>query len=233
MSARKVFGLGTDVTRVSRVLRAWERHGDRFLTRAYADSEIDRFHDLKGRLGNDAAAEFLASRWAVKEAAQKALSHWRVLFPEISVGRGSPWGQAQVGDGGSLEINGDLDLHEGFARLPRDRPGERELNLSSLPRQTSLSGSWDVDNEDEDDGEDDEGKEVLLTGSGCKVDSRVAAPIDGVPSADHSRVRPQLVLSGDSLSLAEGLGLDLAASPLSISHDGEYAVATVLLLSRC
>ena len=230
MSARqKVFGLGTDLCRISRVLGAWERHGERFLKRAYAEQEIERFHDLRERLGEGPASEFLASRWAAKEAAQKALSHWRVLFPEIRVGRGSAWGEqggggGGGGGGGSLSTADGRLLHDGFARLPRDRPGDEDLEFGLGDEVAAATTSADI------------AAAAAAASSSSSSSSLSAHPApkdrDRVPAADASRVRPQLVLSGKALSLAESLNLDLEASPLSISHDGEYAVATVLLLQR-
>ena len=61
----------------------------RFLTKAYHPYEIKTYHR---RLAQNPtrAAEFLASRWAVKEAAQKAFAAPRLLFPEICFVPGHP-----------------------------------------------------------------------------------------------------------------------------------------------
>ncbi|KAJ0403691.1 hypothetical protein P43SY_003803 [Pythium insidiosum] len=82
---RRVFGIGADVAFVPRFQRTLDRHGDRFLRRAFHPDEI---RELASRPPAERAA-FLASRWAVKEAAFKAFQRYRVLFPEISVGRQS------------------------------------------------------------------------------------------------------------------------------------------------
>lgn len=112
MTKLRVFGVGADVAHVPRFQRAFARHGDRFLRRAFHPNEIHEFH----RKPSAARASFLASRcaslasfpstsccasldsrfrlpcmrarsWAAKEAAFKAFQHYRVLFPEMCVMR--------------------------------------------------------------------------------------------------------------------------------------------------
>ena len=46
------------------------------------------------------------------------------------------------------------------------------------------------------------------------------------------RSGPRLVLSGSVLSLASSLGVSPAASHVSITHDGDYAFATVMLVGK-
>ncbi|TYZ62275.1 hypothetical protein PybrP1_011394, partial [[Pythium] brassicae (nom. inval.)] len=79
----RVFGIGADVAHVPRFQRAFARYGDRFLRRAFHPDEIREFYCKPPA----ARASFLASRWAVKEAAFKAFQRYRVLFPEICVAR--------------------------------------------------------------------------------------------------------------------------------------------------
>lgn len=50
---------------VSRIAEAVERHGDRFLRRIYTPREIESVHGTRN--------QYLAARFAVKEAAMKAL----------------------------------------------------------------------------------------------------------------------------------------------------------------
>lgn len=80
--ARGVVGLGIDLVHVPRFEHLLARHEDRFLGRAFHPSEIEQFHML-GR--KERRLHFVASRWAVKEAAYKALSGAgvRVPFPEM------------------------------------------------------------------------------------------------------------------------------------------------------
>ncbi|MDR3073485.1 MAG: holo-ACP synthase [Deltaproteobacteria bacterium] len=63
-----ILGLGLDVVEVSRIARSWEKFGERFAHKVLHPLEQER----AGRAGA-AAAQFLASRFAAKEAAVKAL----------------------------------------------------------------------------------------------------------------------------------------------------------------
>ena len=107
-----VRGIGVDLCSVSRVARLAHRYGERFLLRAFHERESAAYRALLARDGasscssegrtcsasSAAAARFLASRWAAKEALHKALGDERLLFPEVEVTRRA--GGAQAGDGG-------------------------------------------------------------------------------------------------------------------------------------
>ncbi len=62
-----IFGIGTDIVRVSRMQRNIERYGDRFAQRILTVAEM---HDY---LRDGRKAHFLAKRFAAKEAAAKAM----------------------------------------------------------------------------------------------------------------------------------------------------------------
>lgn len=67
----QVLGIGIDMVAVSRVARALGRWGDRFRSRLLSATERE---ELEGRaLVGAREAEFLAGRWAAKEAVAKAL----------------------------------------------------------------------------------------------------------------------------------------------------------------
>lgn len=77
-----IIGIGSDLIAVDRVRRVHERHGERFLQRVYSPDE--RSYCLQAK----DPAERLAARWAVKEAAMKALgTGWSggVHFRHIAV----------------------------------------------------------------------------------------------------------------------------------------------------
>jgi holo-[acyl-carrier protein] synthase len=75
-----ICGIGIDVIEVSRVRAVVERHGERFLRRMYTPLEIERIHGNRD--------QYLASRFAAKEAALKALgTGW---------GRGIRWIDVEV-----------------------------------------------------------------------------------------------------------------------------------------
>ena len=61
-----IVGIGTDITKVARFERSLHRFGDRFAQRILSEDEYRQF-------ANHARARFLAKRFAVKEAAVKAL----------------------------------------------------------------------------------------------------------------------------------------------------------------
>ena len=62
-----IFGIGTDIVRVPRIQQDLERFGERFAERILTDKELAEFRKVKHR------ANFLARRFAAKEAAVKAL----------------------------------------------------------------------------------------------------------------------------------------------------------------
>lgn len=62
-----IFGIGTDIVRVSRLQRDLERFGVRFAERILTDDELVEFHQKENK------AHFLARRFAAKEAVAKAM----------------------------------------------------------------------------------------------------------------------------------------------------------------
>ena len=62
-----IIGIGTDLVTISRVARSHERFGDRFARRILHAVEFEAYHRSRE------PARFLAKRFAVKEAAVKAL----------------------------------------------------------------------------------------------------------------------------------------------------------------
>ncbi|CAG21401.1 holo-ACP synthase [Photobacterium profundum] len=62
-----IIGLGTDIADIERVDKVFARSGDAFAERILAPSELVIYHSLKLK------ARYLAKRFAVKEAASKAL----------------------------------------------------------------------------------------------------------------------------------------------------------------
>lgn len=62
-----IFGIGTDIVRVERMTRNLERFGDRFAQRILTPNELSDYEACGSR------ANFLAKRFAAKEAAAKAM----------------------------------------------------------------------------------------------------------------------------------------------------------------
>lgn len=84
-----IVGVGIDAIEVERVRQTLERFGDRFLERVFTTAEVD-YARSRGQL-----AQRLAARFAVKEAAMKALgTGWKrgVRWTDIEV-RNEPSGK--------------------------------------------------------------------------------------------------------------------------------------------
>lgn len=62
-----IFGIGTDIVRVARMQEDMDRFGDRFAERILTANELNEYRQ------NNNKANFLARRFAAKEAAAKAL----------------------------------------------------------------------------------------------------------------------------------------------------------------
>ncbi|WP_028022984.1 holo-ACP synthase [Enterovibrio calviensis] len=62
-----VVGLGTDIVEIERLEKVVARSGDAFARRVLTDSEMEKYNSTKFQ------ARYLAKRFAVKEAAAKAL----------------------------------------------------------------------------------------------------------------------------------------------------------------
>lgn len=70
--------VGIDIVDIARIGRALERHGERFLEKVFAPSEIARARAIRR------PQEYLAGRFAAKEAFMKA-SGRRLTWTEIEV----------------------------------------------------------------------------------------------------------------------------------------------------
>jgi holo-[acyl-carrier protein] synthase len=84
----QIIGIGLDATEIPRIADTITRHGDRFLRRIFTDGEVRYCQERRH------AAQHFAARFAVKEAAMKALGtgHSRgVLWRDVEVvRRGGP-----------------------------------------------------------------------------------------------------------------------------------------------
>jgi holo-[acyl-carrier protein] synthase len=77
-----IFGIGTDIVRVDRMVDNLNRHGDKFARRILSEHEFSEFVNKKNQ------AHFLAKRFAAKEAAAKAMGTGFISglkFSDISV----------------------------------------------------------------------------------------------------------------------------------------------------
>jgi len=62
-----IYGVGSDIVEIERIVKALERFGDKFAQRILCPPELARFADHRQR------ANYLAKRFAAKEAFTKAL----------------------------------------------------------------------------------------------------------------------------------------------------------------
>lgn len=62
-----IFGIGTDIVRVARMQQSLDKHGERFAKRILTE------HELVGYQQANKPANYLAKRFAAKEAAAKAM----------------------------------------------------------------------------------------------------------------------------------------------------------------
>ena len=62
-----IFGIGTDIVRVARMQQSLEKYGERFAKRILTE------HELIGYQQNNKPANYLAKRFAAKEATAKAM----------------------------------------------------------------------------------------------------------------------------------------------------------------
>ena len=79
-----IFGVGTDIVNKSRIADMLDSHGDKFTKRILVDSEIA----LMNEKYKNSKAEFLAKRFAAKEAIAKALGTGigeQISFQDIEV----------------------------------------------------------------------------------------------------------------------------------------------------
>ena len=87
-----IVGTGIDICEVSRIAKAIERFGERFIRRIYTPAEI-RYCQSKRN-----AVERFAGRFAAKEAATKAIGtglHFGVTWQDVEVAR-MPGGRPTV-----------------------------------------------------------------------------------------------------------------------------------------
>lgn len=67
-----IFGIGTDILKVSRIEAALGRHGDRFASRILGPQEMEKYLRRKQKV-EARGLRFLATRFAAKEAFSKAI----------------------------------------------------------------------------------------------------------------------------------------------------------------
>jgi len=115
-----IVGMGLDIAEIDRIQAAITRHGRPFIERLFTPSEVSYCER------HASPSERYAARFAVKEAAMKALgTGWR---------HGVRWRDIEV----TREISGKPGVHlEGVARQFADRLGVKHISVS-----ITHSGNW-------------------------------------------------------------------------------------------
>ena len=67
-----IFGIGTDILKISRIEAVISRHGDRFAARILGPEEMEKYQRRKQKV-EARGLRFLATRFAAKEAFSKAI----------------------------------------------------------------------------------------------------------------------------------------------------------------
>ena len=112
-----IYGVGTDIVKLSRVQRTYDRFGQRFVERLLMDEEVEQFD------GNKWPVRFLAMRFAAKEATVKAMGTGFAHGVWIrDVGTiNNAWGRPEIiwSDRGRARC-GELGIGDGHVSLTDD-----------------------------------------------------------------------------------------------------------------
>jgi phosphopantetheinyl transferase (holo-ACP synthase) len=227
----RVLGVGVDIALVPRIAATLHRFGTRFLLRAFHPNEVA----AAASLAPDALPAYFAARWAAKEALHKALASQRLLFPDIEVARRGGDLGAAAASGGSMAP----------AAIPLLR-GESWPSERGRPDKLSDGG------QDADWWAAAVGPELALPAygpkSGCitspdtataheaRLAERAARPGGAYPSGEspvagaeaaRGGTAPRIRLHGGAAAAVAALGG--GAIHVALSHDGDYAMAAVLV----
>ena len=106
-----IFGIGTDIADCARVGSIYAKHGHHFVKNILTPAELERMAELKD------PKEFIAGRWAAKEAFSKALGTGMCAdcaFVEIEVlsdDRGKPFIKLYASTAATAERLGIVRIH--------------------------------------------------------------------------------------------------------------------------
>ena len=124
-----IFGIGTDIADCARVGAIYAKHGHHFVKNILTPAELERMADLKD------PKEFIAGRWAAKEAFSKALGTGmcaECAFVEIEVlsdERGKPFVRLYAATAETAERLGITRIHVSISH-------ERELATAFVVLET-------------------------------------------------------------------------------------------------
>ena len=109
-----IFGIGTDIVRISRIQQGLDRYGERFARRILAGQELDDFQRTPH------PARFLARRFAAKEAVVKAYGTGftqGMTFQDIVVSHDAAGKPLLLLSGRALELQQEMGIGEKFISI--------------------------------------------------------------------------------------------------------------------
>lgn len=109
-----IFGIGTDIVRISRIQKSLDRYGERFSRRILAGQELDDFQRTLH------PARFLARRFAAKEAVVKAYGTGftqGMTFRDIVVSHDAAGKPLLLLSGRALELQHEMGIGETFISI--------------------------------------------------------------------------------------------------------------------
>jgi holo-[acyl-carrier protein] synthase len=108
-----ILGMGTDIVEISRIRKLLKKNSSEFLSRVYTENELEESGAKKN------SAEYLAGRWAVKEALSKALG--------CGIGGDCNWKDVST----TNDSRGAPKIHlSGFASKTAKIKGARKIHVS-------------------------------------------------------------------------------------------------------
>jgi holo-[acyl-carrier protein] synthase len=109
-----IFGIGTDIVRISRIQQGLDRYGERFARRILAGEELTDFQRTLH------PARFLARRFAAKEAVVKAYGTGftrGMTFQDIVVSHDAAGKPLLLLSGRALELQYEMGIGEKFISI--------------------------------------------------------------------------------------------------------------------
>ena len=113
-TSSRVYGIGTDITRVSRFEELIRKRERRFIERALHSKEIEEYENIESE---EKRILFVASRWAVKESVYKAMQMDQLQFPEIRIEKRENGKPDVVFEGEAEKFANRMNIREKFVSV--------------------------------------------------------------------------------------------------------------------
>lgn len=112
-----IVGIGSDIIDIRRIRQVLERQGDRFVRRILTESEYGVF------TARGSPASYVATRFAVKEAAVKALGTGigKVSFQDVEVSNSDQGAPALVFHGAARQLGEQLEVSTHHVSISDER----------------------------------------------------------------------------------------------------------------